>query len=578
MPRQRLKIGDLLLNAGVINEQQLQKALDYSKEQRQKGNAKRLGDCLRELGFVTDRQVAEALASQLNLQLVDLQGFTLSKQMQELIPGSTLRKHSVLPLGYDPKDPQAIFLAMSDPLDIVAIDDVEIITNCRVEQCVATQTEIQAILDRYFGSEEAMSAAEKFSKQRQERIQADREVKEQAERELANAPIVQLVRTIVEQAVRSRASDIHIDALEREVRVRFRIDGVLVEKLRYDISILAALSTRIKIVSGLDIAERRRPQSGRMTATVDDVEYDIRVEILPTSFGEKIVMRLARANALTRDKSELGIQPYEMKKFDRILKHPNGIILVTGPTGSGKSTTLYTALSELNTPEVNILTVEDPVEANIPGINQVQVNPKAGLTFASALRSFLREDPDIIMVGEIRDTETAQIAVQASITGHLVVSTVHTNGSAATITRLEDMGIESYLLADSITGIIAQRLVRRLCPDCKETRYADEVEMKLLGLEGQKPRKICVPHPGGCPKCNGTGYYGRIGIYEIMEMTSHLKQIVAKSLGTKELEEEARKEGLRTLRDNAAAYVLDGMTSISEMLKVAAVETDDIVL
>lgn len=578
MPRQRLKIGDLLLNAGVINEQQLQKALDYSKEQRQKGNAKRLGDCLRELGFVTDRQVAEALASQLNLQLVDLQGFTLSKQMQELIPGSTLRKHSVLPLGYDPKDPQAIFLAMSDPLDIVAIDDVEIITNCRVEQCVATQTEIQAILDRYFGSEEAMSAAEKFSKQRQERIQADREVEERAERELANAPIVQLVRTIVEQAVRSRASDIHIDALEREVRIRFRIDGVLVEKLRYDISILAALSTRIKIVSGLDIAERRRPQSGRMTATVDDVEYDIRVEILPTSFGEKIVMRLARANALTRDKSELGIQPYEMKKFDRILKHPNGIILVTGPTGSGKSTTLYTALSELNTSEVNILTVEDPVEANIPGVNQVQVNPKAGLTFASALRSFLREDPDIIMVGEIRDTETAQIAVQASITGHLVVSTVHTNGSAATITRLEDMGIESYLLADSITGIIAQRLVRRLCPDCKETRYADEVEMKLLGLEGQKPRKICVPHPGGCPKCNGTGYYGRIGIYEIMEMTSHLKQIVAKSLGTKELEEEARKEGLRTLRDNAAAYVLDGMTSISEMLKVAAVETDDIVL
>ncbi len=578
MPRQRLKIGDLLLNAGVINEQQLQKALDYSKEQRQKGNAKRLGDCLRELGFVTDRQVAKALASQLNLQLVDLQGFTLSKQMQELIPGSTLRAHSVLPLGYDPKDPQAIFLAMSDPLDIVAIDDVEIITNCRVEQCVATQTEIQAILDRYFGSEEAMSAAEKFSKQRQERIQADREVKEQAERELANAPIVQLVRTIVEQAVRSRASDIHIDALEREVRVRFRIDGVLVEKLRYDISILAALSTRIKIVSGLDIAERRRPQSGRMTATVDDVEYDIRVEILPTTFGEKIVMRLARANALTREKSELGIQPYEMKKFDRILKHPNGIILVTGPTGSGKSTTLYTALSELNTPEVNILTVEDPVEANIPGINQVQVNPKAGLTFASALRSFLREDPDIIMVGEIRDTETAQIAVQASITGHLVVSTVHTNGSAATITRLEDMGIESYLLADSITGIIAQRLVRRLCPDCKETRYADEVEMKLLGLEGQKPRKICVPHPGGCPKCNGTGYFGRIGIYEIMEMTSHLKQIVAKSLGTKELEEEARKEGLRTLRDNAAAYVLDGVTSISEMLKVAAVEADDIVL
>jgi type IV pilus assembly protein PilB len=578
MPKQKLKIGDMLLNAGVITKEQLDQALKYSKEQREKGNPKRLGDCLRDLGFVDDKQVAEALASQMNLQLVDLQGFSMSKEMLGLIPGSTLRKHSVLPLGYDPNDPQAIFLAMADPLDITALDDVEIISGCRVEPCVATQTEIQAILDRYFGSEEAMSAAEKFSKSRAGRVKAEEEEQKKAERELSNAPIVQLVRSIVEQAVRSRASDIHIDAMEREVRIRFRIDGVLVEKLRYDISILPALSTRIKIVSGLDIAERRRPQSGRMTAVVDNIEYDIRVEILPTSFGEKTVMRLTRANALTRDKSELGIQPYEMKKFNRILKHPNGIILVTGPTGSGKSTTLYTALSELNTPEVNILTVEDPVEANVPGINQVQVNTKAGLTFASALRSFLRQDPDIIMVGEIRDAETAQIAVQASITGHLVVSTVHTNSSAATITRLEDMGIESYLLADSITGIIAQRLVRRLCPDCKETRLATDVEMKLLGHEGEKPRKICVPHPGGCPRCGGTGYYGRIGIYEIMEMTSRLKQIVSKNLGTKELEEEARKEGLRTLRDNAAEYVLQGVTSIQEMLKVATVETDDIVL
>ena len=578
MPKQKLKIGDMLLNAGVITEAQLDQALKYSKDQREKGNPKRLGDCLRDLGFVDDKQVAEALASQMNLQLVDLQGFSMSKEMLKLVPGSTLRKHSVLPIGYDPKDPQAIFLAMADPLDITAVDDVEIISNCRVEPCVATQTEIQAILDRYFGSEEAMSAAEKFSKSRADRNKEEREEQARAERELSNAPIVQLVRSIVEQAVRSRASDIHIDALEREVRIRFRIDGVLVEKLRYDISILPALSTRIKIISGLDIAERRKPQSGRMTSVVDNVEYDIRVEILPTSFGEKIVMRLTRANALTRDKSELGIQPYEMKKFNRILKHPNGIILVTGPTGSGKSTTLYTALAELNTPEVNILTVEDPVEANVPGINQVQVNTKAGLTFASALRSFLRQDPDIIMVGEIRDAETAQIAVQASITGHLVVSTVHTNSSAATITRLEDMGIESYLLADSITGIIAQRLVRRLCPSCKETRLATDVEMKLLGHPGEKPRKICVPHPGGCSRCGGTGYYGRIGIYEIMEMTSHLKEIVSKSLGTKELEDEAKKEGLRTLRDNAAEYVLEGVTSIQEMLKVATVETDDIVL
>lgn len=576
MPRQRLKIGDLLLNAGVITEDQLKAALDYSKKERQEGRSKRLGDCLKELGFVDDKAVAKALASQLNYQIVDLNGFALSEQMQKLVSGKVLRKHSVLPLGYDPKDPQAIFLAMADPLDIEAIEDIEIVTGCRIEPLIATQQDIQAILDRYYGSEEAMSAAQKFTQQYKKRVQAEEEQQQGAETELANAPIVQLLRSIVEQAVRSRASDIHIDALERQVRIRFRIDGVLVEKMMYDISILPALSTRIKIVSGLDIAEKRKPQSGRMTAVVDDIEYDIRVEVLPTVYGEKTVMRLTRANALTRAKSELGIQPYEMEKFDRILKHPNGIILVTGPTGSGKSTTLYTALSELNTPEVNILTVEDPVEANVPGINQVQVNTKAGLTFASALRSFLRQDPDIIMVGEIRDSETAQIAVQASITGHLVVSTIHTNSSAATVTRLEDMGIEPYLIADSVTGIIAQRLVRRLCPDCKETRQATEIEAKLLERDPKNPPRICVPHPGGCPKCGNTGYYGRIGIYEVMEMTSRLKRIVSKGLGTDELETEAKKEGLRTLRDNAEAYVLQGITSVDEMLKVATIESDDL--
>ncbi len=576
MPRQRLKIGDLLLKAGVITEDQLKAALDHSKKERQEGRAKRLGDCLKELGFVDDKAIAKALASQLGYQIVDLNGFALSDDMQKLVSGKVLRKHSVLPLGYDPEDPQAIFLAMADPLDIEAIEDIEIVTGCRIEPVIATQQDIQAILDRYYGSEEAMSAAQKFTQQHKERIRAEEDAAKGAERELANAPIVQLLRSIVEQAVRSRASDIHIDALERQVRIRFRIDGVLVEKMTYDISILPALATRIKIVSGLDIAEKRRPQSGRMTAIVDDIEYDIRVEVLPTVYGEKTVMRLTRANALTRAKSELGIQPYEMEKFNRILKHPNGIILVTGPTGSGKSTTLYTALSELNTPEVNILTVEDPVEANVAGINQVQVNAKAGLTFASALRSFLRQDPDIIMVGEIRDSETAQIAVQASITGHLVVSTIHTNSSAATVTRLEDMGIEPYLIADSVTGIIAQRLVRRLCPNCKEVRQATETEAKLLHKDPSRPPKICVPHPGGCPKCNNTGYYGRIGIYEVMEMTSKLKRIVSKGLGTDELEEEAKKEGLRTLRDNAEAYVLQGVTSIDEMLKVATIESDDV--
>jgi len=282
------------------------------------------------------------------------------------------------------------------------------------------------------------------------------------------------VRTIIEQAVRQRASDIHIEALEKQVRVRYRIDGVLSEKMSYDSSLLAAIITRIKIMGGMDISEKRKPQDGRITTVVDLAEYDIRVSVLPTSYGEKVVMRLTSANGLTRNKADLGLREWELKKFDHILGNPNGIILVTGPTGSGKSTTLYTALSELNGDEVNIVTVEDPVEANIPGINQVQVNVKANMTFANALRAILRQDPDIIMIGEIRDYETASIAVQASITGHLVVSTLHTNSSAATITRLLDMGVESFLIADSVVGVIAQRLVRRLCTSCRRPRQATE--------------------------------------------------------------------------------------------------------
>ena len=376
-----------------------------------------------------------------------------------------------------------------------------------------------------------------------------------------------LVKEMIDKAVRQRASDIHIEPTERKVRVRYRIDGALYERAKYDINVLNAMVARIKIIGGMDISEKRKPQDGRITQVVDRMEYDIRVSVLPTVYGEKVVMRLTSKTGLTKEKSQLGLKPRELEQFDYIISNPHGILLVTGPTGSGKSTTLYTALSELNKEDVNIITVEDPVEANIDGINQVQVNPKAELTFATALRSILRQDPDIIMIGEIRDQETASIAVQASITGHLVVSTLHTNSSASTITRLEDMGIESYLIADSVIGVIAQRLVRRLCKECKRPVLANADQKELMGCNMDED--VTIYEPCGCSKCDNTGYKGRIGVYEIMKMSPKLKTIISKRQGADAIKEQALKEGMYTLRMSATEYVLDGTTSFDEMVKVS---------
>ena len=373
---------------------------------------------------------------------------------------------------------------------------------------------------------------------------------------------------MIEQAARQGTSDIHIEALETKVRVRYRIDGALYNRLEYDLKMLPGMIARIKIIGGMDISEKRKPQDGRITAVVDRQEYDIRVNILPTVHGEKCVMRLANKKALNRDKRLLGFEPSEMDKFDRILKHPHGIMLVTGPTGSGKSTTLYTALSELNTEDVNIVTVEDPVEANVDGVNQVHVNPKVDLTFASALRAILRQDPDIIMIGEIRDGETADIAVKAAITGHLVVSTLHTNSAASTVTRLEDMGIESYLIADSVVGIIAQRLVRRLC-DCKEPldiKDIDEEDLRFLDLK--ESENVTIYKKKGCPVCNNTGYKGRIGIYEIMEVTKGLAHVIATGGTAEEIKAFALKEGMNTLAMASAIKVKKGITTIDEMRRI----------
>ena len=564
--RTRKRLGDMLVEAGVITNDQLMEALGKQKE-----SGKRLGELLVDLRYNDEKEIAEAMAQQMKIPVAKIREAKLAPEVIALLPENIVRKHQVVPFELDENNPNILRVAMSDPLDIIAADDLSIITNMQIEVMAATASDVMYAIEKYYGNEQSAKLADSFA---QERMEKDKKLKgdkaEEGNDEVDNSPIVLLVNKIIEQAVNERASDIHIEALEDEVRVRYRIDGAMQEITRYPKDLLSAIVARIKIVSGMNISEKRAPQDGRMTLIFNRVEYDLRVSTLPTTFGEKVVMRIASKSGLNKEKSELGFQEEELKRFDGILKHPHGIILVTGPTGSGKSTTLYTVLNELNGGEVNIITVEDPVEADVDGINQVQVNEKAGLTFASALRSILRQDPDIIMIGEIRDEETASIAVKAAITGHLVVSTLHTNSAASTVTRLEDMGIEPYMVADSVVGIIAQRLVRRLCPKCRVEKQLTDTDKLRLHLRGDSNPMIYEPSENGCAYCNNSGYRGRIGVYEIMPITPALREIISRGGGAEEIQNAALKEGLTTLRLGAAKLVLKGITSITEVERVAA--------
>ena len=541
------RIGDILVEEGILTEEQLEEALKAAKAEN-----KKIGEAITDLGFATEQDIAEALSSQLGFEYVNLSSVHIPDNVLSLINESVLRKHLMIPYAFVPNTINQVKVAMVDPMDMSAIDDFSIVTNLLVVPSVATTRDILIALDRYYGDTETIKAAQEYARERED-LAAKLAEGDLSSQDVQSSPVVQLVTSMVEQAARQRASDIHIEAKEDSVRVRFRIDGSLYEKFTYSIHLLPAIMARLKIIGGMDIAEKRKPQDGRFTIMVDKREYDIRVSVLPTVYGEKCVMRLAQKKALTRNKSELGFSPSELQAFDDILKNPNGILLVTGPTGSGKSTTLYTALSELNKEDVNIVTVEDPVEANIDGINQVQVNVKAELTFASALRSILRQDPDIIMIGEIRDGETAQIAVQASITGHLVVSTLHTNSAAGSINRLINMGVEGYLLADSLVGIIAQRLVRRLCPYCKKPHSITDTERRIMGIRADVNPEIY--EPVGCERCDNTGYSGRIGIYEIMKITPPLKELISRNASVSEL------------KQSATMLVIKGITSVHEMIK-----------
>ena len=529
------------------------------------------GGVLRELlmreGGLREDQVLSAVSEVTRMPIVNLYEQNIPLEIRQMVRADMLRQYTVLPFAFDTEDPGTLLVAISDPMNMRGRDMVAIATKSRIRTYLTTEEDILVAIDRYYGTAEIQDAVEQFAQTDEvQRTLADELLQE----DINGSPIVMLINTLVEQAIRQRASDIHIEAGVDRIRIRCRVDGLLYETASYDLSLLSVIVTRIKIMSGMDISEKRKPQDGRFTATVDRREYDVRVSTLPTVYGEKCVLRLAMKKALSRNKQDLGMHSDEIERFERILQKPNGIVLVTGPTGSGKSTTLYTAISELNSDEVNIVTVEDPVEANVEGINQVQVNVKAELTFANALRSILRQDPDIIMIGEIRDTETAEIAVQASITGHLVVSTLHTNDTASSVTRLVDMGVDSYLIADATAGIVAQRLVRRLCPYCKKQRAPMEHEAAYLGLAPSEARSTALYEPVGCQRCAGTGYYDRIGVYEIMEISPKLRSMISRQATADEIREQAIGEGMKTMRESAKRLVLEGVTSVREMQRITA--------
>ena len=563
--RKKIRIGDLLVEAGAITDEQLQEALAKQKEE-----GGMLGNVIMDLGFISRELLITVLTAQLGIDYCEIQSVKIDEEVVDLVSKDLVQKYKVMPIGFAEDNPNILQVAMADPLDLMAIDDISIASGFQIEPLISFEDDIENVIGKYYGSAEAMEAAEAYKLE----MGTGAEDEEGSSEEVDNSPIVLLVNQIIEGGVRQRASDIHIEALESNVRVRYRIDGALKQVMTYELSILPAISARIKIIGGMDIAEKRKPQDGRITIIVDRKEFDVRVSILPTVYGEKTVMRLTSKDGLTKPKSGLGFTEEEIEVFDGILSNPHGIILVTGPTGSGKSTTLYTSLSELNTEDVNIITVEDPVEANINGINQVQVNVKADMTFAAALRSILRQDPDIIMIGEIRDGETAQIAVQAAITGHLVVSTLHTNSAASTVTRIIDMGIEPYVAGDALVGVIAQRLVRRLCTSCRVPRLADEDEKKILGVEDPEEDTV-IYEPVGCPLCNDTGFSGRIGVYEMMPVSKALQAVIAKGATADVIEEQALSEGMSTLKMSAARHVLKGTTSMSEMKKIVYTTGDN---
>ena len=558
---QKKKLGNILVESGKLSEFQLMLALD-----KQRDTKKRLGEIIIEEGWLTEEEIFDVLQVQLGYNRVQLDSLQIGEEIIKLVPLKIAQKYTLMPVEVKGN---ILSVAMEDPLNLFALDDISITSGFEVKVLLATKTEILKAIDKYYSGQNLQKAADELS--REHEITAEQRKKElddvRMEEEINSAPIVKLVDSVIREAIKINTSDIHIEPFEKLVKIRYRIDGELQLKQVIPIDSLAALVTRIKIMSNLNIAEKRIPQDGRMKIRVDNKDIDMRVSVLPTIFGEKIVIRILNNSNFLLTKKDLGMDPDDLKKLENIINVPYGIILVTGPTGSGKSTTLYTVLKEINRDDINIITVEDPVEFVLDGVNQVNVNTKAGLTFASGLRSILRQDPDVVMIGEIRDGETAEIAIRAAITGHVVLSTIHTNDAPSTVIRLADMGIQPYLVGSSVVGIIAQRLVRRICRECAEEYEASASEKKLLEVESSESIKI--KKGKGCPRCGGTGYSGRLGVYEIMEIGKELRDLISSGADGETLKEAAVAGGMKTIRKGCMNLVLQGKTTMDEYIKTA---------
>jgi type IV pilus assembly protein PilB len=576
-----IRLGELLLREKRVTPAQLQEALNH-----QRANGGRLGSTLVKLGILSDEDITSTLSRQYGVPSISLSEFDLDPAIARLIPVETASKYNVIPVG---RNGTTLTLAMTDPTNVFAMDDIKFMTGLHVDPVVASEVAIRDAIAKYFskaaapvnghkapqagGADLAARALEDLG------IGDDLEVVAEAEeidatsleRQSGEAPIIRLVNALMLSAIQRGASDIHIEPYEKELRIRFRIDGVLQPVMTPPLKYRDPIISRIKIMARLDIAEKRLPQDGRIKARFNDHnklrEIDLRVSVLPTLFGEKVVLRLLDAEQLRLDMTRLGFQPEALEKFERAIRKPWGMVLVTGPTGSGKTNTLYSSLAQLNQPNVNIMTAEDPVEFNLLGVNQVQVRENIGLSFAAVLRSFLRQDPNVILVGEIRDAETASIAVKAALTGHLVLSTLHTNDAPSSINRLVNMGIEPFLVANSLNLLCAQRLVRRICDKCKEPDPIETSKLIELGCHPASADNAQVSRGRGCERCSGTGYKGRVGVFEVMEMSEGLRELVIANAPLSELRQRAVAEGMSTLRQSGMHQVAQGMTTVEEVVR-----------
>lgn len=563
MAGNKKKLGDLLVATGYITPEILQEVLN---EQNRTGE--RLGRILVDKGHITEQNLIEALEFQLGIPHVVLAKREISPEVLAAVPDHMAKKYKVFPV--ERKDNRLV-LGMLDPTDVLALDNLRLLLNMEIQPVIVTEEDLERALSKYYGIKGTV--AEVFKDLDIEFEEEQKEEEPEVEALVEDAPIVRLVNLIISQAVKERASDVHLEPSEKELIVRYRVDGVLRQVMSSPKNTQAAIISRVKIISGMNIAEKRLPQDGRIQLRVEGIPVDLRVSCIPTVHGEKVVMRILFKSSVLTKMERLGFLPETLEKFRRIYRQPHGIILVTGPTGSGKSTTLSAVLNELNTPEVNIMTVEDPVEYQIPGVNQVQVNQKAGLTFAAALRSFLRQDPDIIMVGEIRDTETARIATQAALTGHLVLSTLHTNDAPSSVTRLIDMEIEPFLVASTVIGVVAQRLVRGVCEGCKEPYRLEPAEPYYQGVKENLPdypdEQLIFYRGKGCRQCSGTGHARRLAVHEILLLDQNLRILISKDIPAGALKEEALKAGMKTLFQDGLLKALQGKTTLEEVVRAS---------